>query len=367
MNCPKCSTPNSAAQYYCIACGTSLNATAGENTPASKPKKSGLSKTKMIWIVVGAVVFLPQCLFALGAKEYPAVAGYALLLTIGLIPAIWFVRRINHLLVNASKRDLWFYRISFVVVSLFAWPILILSWLLFSFIFAIRGENRELHTLKSVVVLSGALVVTILVLAGFGQVYTAIDTQNRKNNLNAQQEELSALKKKWGDYAGLCAQPNQSKKVLSNSQIKLSPQMDNTILVIDNSYPHTIVSPWENKLPSNLQATKPDQVAWLVCKNITEFDFSCDYEAGTKIKYKMQRMAVEVYAAQSQQLIKEWTIQGSSVDKCPEKVHTVNSGIDYVTMKDGSQRKLSDLQLDQNVSFEGFYSTLNDAIAKASK
>ncbi|MEI7847267.1 MAG: hypothetical protein WCK35_15820 [Chloroflexota bacterium] len=367
MNCPKCGTPNNASQYYCIECGTALNTKVTENTPVSKTRKFRISKTKLILIAIGAIVFLPQCLFAINAKEYPSFAITLFYSSIGLIPAYWWIRRVNRLLVNASQRDLWLYRIAYVLVSLAAWPVLLFSWLLFWFIFKVRGDKTELDTLKSVVFLSGSLVVMVLVLFVFGQVYTALDTQNRKNNLQAQQQELSALKQKWGDYVGLCAQTQRSNETIPISQIQLSPQMDNTILVVDTSYPHTIVSPWENQLPPNLQATKPDQVAWLVCKSMEESESSCNYEAGTKINYKIQTMTVDVYSTQNQQLIKAWSLTGPHGDTCPDKVHTVNSAIDYVIMKDGSQRSLSELSLDEIVTFEGFYSMLTDAISKASK
>ncbi len=301
MNCPRCGAENVSSRLYCSACGASLTRPLSETS--SKKRRSFHAKT-VLWIVAVIAINLAGCVLSV-TQNSPGL--FFLLLAVDVF---------------AASAALW---------------------------------RQGFH---ATAVTIGMTVVTVAVMVLVGNLYSRFDTKRRQDRLEQQHKDLQALAQTWGSGVMACDPLPRNDIVARQGFVPDTTPRE--ILLIESPN----VSSWQALLPADEQPPTSAEVNWVVCLVPQEIDSKCRYDGGVSLSYYYTLLDIRLYYVGDGRLefLGGTQLAGSLEESCPPSVHTVNGGIDYVIMADGSHKSPSELHLDQTVSFDRAYEQIAQMI-----
>ncbi len=360
MNCPKCGTDNLNSRLYCSACGASLT-----KMPQVSPKKRSFRPVTILLAVVGVAIHLFGCLLSMAPGGAVLIFLLIYIDIVGFTAILW-IRRVNSQLKAGDPKTLWLYRVVFVVLSIIAWPILLC-------LLIIPNLESRPDSLRAVAILTGAAIPLFLVVLGAFMLFGKYQDHQRERELaqmeatvqqRQQQMEanLETLAQTWGPNVSLC-DPTDNPQTAE--YVTVPATTPRKFLFVDPRFPD--VSYWQNQLPVDEQASKPEEVTWVVCVFPVISDQHCDYDGGRKLPYQTLTLNIRLFYLGDQVLrVAENGVRGTAQDTCPVRI--VYEGYNsYYVMSDESHKSSSELQLDQTVSFDQVYETVNNLIATATE
>lgn len=329
--------------------------------PQVSPKKRSFRPVTILLAVVGVAIHLFGCLLSMAPGGAVLIFLLIYIDIVGLTAVLW-IRRVNRL--NAGDpKNLWFYRVVFVVLSIIAWPILLCMLIIPNL------EVSRTDSLKTVAILTGASIPLFLVVLGAGMLYGKLQDHQREVELaqmeamvqqRQQQMEtnLETLAQTWGPNVSLCDRTNNPQTV---EYITVPATTPRKFLFIDPRFPD--VSYWQNQLPADEQASKPEEVTWVVCVFPVTSDQYCDYGGSVKLPYQTLTLNIRLFYLGDQVLrVAGNGIRGTAQDTCPIRIVS-GRNTNYYVMSDESHKSSSELQLDETVSFDQMYEAVNQLIA----
>jgi hypothetical protein len=328
--------------------------------PQVSPKKRSFRPVTILLAVVGVAIHLFGCLLSLAPGGAVLIFLLIYIDIVGLTAVLW-IRRVNRL--NAGDpKTLWFYRVVFVVLSIIAWPILLC-------LLIIPNLESRPDSLRAVAILTGAAIPLFLVVLGAFMLYGKLQDHQREVELShmevlAQQHQqqmetnLETLAQTWGPNVSLCDPADIPQTA---EYVTVPATTPRKFLFIDPRFPD--VSYWQNQLPADEQASKPEEVTWVVCVFPVTSDQYCDYGGSVKLPYQTLTLNIRLFYLGDQVLrVAENRIRGTAQDTCPIRI--VSEGYSsYYVMSDESHKSSSELHLDQTISFDQMYEAVNQLIA----